>query len=180
VTPRLVLAGSVACCVFSTLPARAEPQGHVAWRPGLCGVGADGAVWQRTRLCNGITGDVLFFRRRDRDFGFGPYLEATTAGFWDLRWGGGATLLVPLTESFPLTVSFGVVEHALRTPALSVSTFFGARSYDFDGSYNWSLGVFASAARDLGEPRATLLSAGLEIDAFFVAAPFLFAINALR
>ncbi len=146
----------------------------------MCGIGNDGAVWQRTRLCNGITGDMLFLRHRNRDFGFGPYLEVTTAGFWDLRWGGGATLLVPLTENFPLTVSLGVVEHELRAPALSVSTFFGARSYNFEGTYNWSLGVFASAARDLGEPRTTLISAGFEIDGFFVVAPFLFAVSALR
>ncbi len=176
---RLVLA-SFACSVFFAPAARAAPQGHIAWRPALCGAGDEGAYWQRTRLCNGLTGDLLLFRRRNRDFGFGPYVEVTTAGFWDLRWGGGATLLVPLTENFPLTVSFGLLEHELRAPALSASAFFGARSYDFDGSYNWALGVFASAARDLGEPRATLVSAGFEIDGFFVLAPFLFAVNALR
>jgi len=180
VVPRLVLAVSVALGVCVAPVARAEPQGHVAWRPAVCGTGKAGAVWQQTRLCNGIEGDLLFFRHRNRDFGLGPYLEVTTAGFWDVRWGGGATLLVPLTENFPLTLSLGVVEHQLRTPALSATAFFGARSYDFDGSYNWALGVFAGAARDLGEPRATLVSAGLEIDGFFVVAPFLFAVNALR
>lgn len=166
--------------MLSARALRAEPQGHVAWRPALCGVGDGGAVWQRTRFCNGLAGDVLFFRQRNRDFGFGPYLEVTTAGFWDVRWGGGATVLVPVTENFPLTFSLGLVEHELSAPALSATAFFGARSYNFEGSYNWALGVFASVARDLGDPRATLVSTGLEIDGFFVAAPFLFAVNALR
>jgi hypothetical protein len=180
VARRLVFAGSVAVGIFSASALRAEPQGHAAWRPALCGVGESRSVWQRTRLCNGITGDLLFFRRRNRDFGFGPYLELTTAGFWDVRWGGGATLLVPVTENFPLVLSLGVVEHELRAPAWSAAAFFGARSYNFDGAYNWALGVFASAARDLAEPRATLVSAGFEIDGFFLAAPLLFAVSALR
>src|SRR5262249_22746898 len=101
-------------------------------------------------MCNGLVGDLLFLRRRNRDFGLGPYLEVTTAGFWDLRWGGGATVLVPVTENFPLTLSLGLVEHRLRAPALSATSFFGARSYNFEGAYNWALGAFANVTRDLG------------------------------
>lgn len=146
----------------------------------MCGVSRGDAVWQRTRFCNGIVGDLLFFRRKNRDFGFGPYADVTTAGFWDFRWGGGATLLVPMTENFPLSFSLGVSEHALRGPALAATTFFGARSYDFDGSYNWALGVFASGTRQLGDAHESLVSVGLEIDGFFVIAPFLLGISALR
>jgi hypothetical protein len=143
-------------------------------------VGRDGSARQSTRFCNGLLGDVLFFRNKNRDWGFGPYLDVTTAGFWDARWGGGATVLVPVTENFPLAFSVGLSEHALRGPALMASTFFGARSYNFEGSYNWALGVFASAARDLGDRHESLLSVGLEVDGFFVIAPFLLAASALR
>jgi len=152
----------------------------VAVRSALCGTGdADGA-WQKTRWCNGVTGDLLLLRERSRDFGVGPYLELSTAGFWDVRWGGGGTLLIPATESFPLLVSLGVNEHALRAPALELSLFFGVRSYNFDGVYNYALGLYASGSRDLGADHASLVSAGIELDGFFFAAPVLLGLGALR
>jgi hypothetical protein len=160
--------------------ARADPQGHIAWRTALCGTGHASAVWEETHWCNGVTGDLLLLRRRNRDFGLGPYAEVSTAGFWDVRWGAGATVLLPITESFPLTLSLGLAEHALRTPAVSASVFFGARSYNFDGAYNWALGLYASGYRDLNDPHASLVSAGLEVDGFFVIAPFLLGVSALR
>ncbi|HTQ02924.1 MAG TPA: hypothetical protein VMI54_03665 [Polyangiaceae bacterium] len=177
---RFALAGSLAFCVFFAPAARADPQTHVAWRPSLCGVGSDEGAWEKTRFCNGLTGDVLFFRRKNRDFGFGPYVDVTTAGFWDFRWGGGATVLLPVTENFPVTLSLGLSEHALRSPAFAASAFFGARSYNFDGVYNWSLGVFAGVTRDFSDPHDSLVTLGLEIDGFFVIAPFLFGVSALR
>ena len=160
--------------------AHAEPQGRVAARTGLCGAGDDRGVWQGTRWCNTLTGDLLFLRQRERDIGLGPYVELGTAGFWDVRWGGGGSVLLPVSASFPLVVSVGVDGHALRSPALALSLFLGARSYNFDGAYNYSLGIYTSAYRDLGAEHASLISAGLELDGFFFAAPLLFAWSALR
>jgi hypothetical protein len=175
----LFTAGLFAALAWSGRAA-ADPQGRVAIRAAACGVGDDGKLWQSTRLCSALVGDLLFFRERNRDFGLGPFLEVGSAGFWDARFGGGLSLLAPVTEDFPLVVSVGLYDHELRAASFGATLFWGARSFNFDGNYNWSLGLYASGFRDLDHERDTLVSAGLEIDGFFVAAPFLFAYQALR
>jgi len=161
-------------------PAEADPQGHVALRAAPCGVGSDAKLWQETRFCGGVTGDLLFFRQRNRDVGLGPFVEVNTAGFWDARFGGGVSLLLPVMESYPLVLSAGLFDHELRAASLGGTVFWGARSYNFDGAYNYALGFYASAYRDLDAERATLVSIGVEVDGFFVLAPFLFVYQALR
>jgi hypothetical protein len=176
----LFTAGLFAAALVGSGQALADPQGHVAVRAAACGVGEDGKVWQSTRFCSAVAGDLLFFRERNRDFGVGPFLEVGSAGFWDTRFGGGVSLLAPITEDFPLVLSVGLYDHELRAASLGATVFWGARSYNFGGNYNWSLGFYASGYRDLDHDRDTLVSAGLEIDGFFIAAPFLFAYQALR
>ena len=159
--------------------ARASPQGHVAYRTSVCGVGSS-ALWQETRWCNGVIGDLLLGRERNTDFGVGPYAELSTAGFWDARYGGGLSALAPVTEDFPLVLSLGAFGHETDALALGASAFFGARSFNFHGAYNLAIGLYASAYRDLGAEQATLVSIGLELDGFFLAAPFLLAAGELR
>ena len=160
--------------------ALADPQAHVAVRTAVCGAGEAGRVWSETRWCNGLTADLLFLRERNRDVGVGPYVEILSAGFWDARFGGGVTLLAPVTDSYPLTLSVGLYDHALERLALGGTLFWGLRSYNFDNAYNYSLGLYASAQRDLDHDGASLVSVGLEIDGFFFAAPVLLAVGALR
>lgn len=176
---RLALALALSALLLAPA-ARADPQTHVAWRTAACGAGSNGDVWQETRWCNGITADLLLLRERNRDFGLGPYVELTTAGFFDVRFGGGATLLLPVSENYPLLVSLGAYDHALRAPALGATLFWGARSYNFDSAYNYAFGLYLSAQRDLADPRETLVSAGLEVDGFFLAAPFLLMAGVLK
>jgi hypothetical protein len=178
---RPLVRGVVAAGMLLTCrAARADPQTHLAWRTAACGVGAKGAVWEDTRFCNGLVADVLFFRKRNRDVGLGPYLEAGTAGFWDFRYGGGASLLVPIAEDFPLVLSAGIYDHAGRAGSVGGTVFWGLRSYNFANPYNWAVGLYASGYRDLDAARETLVSAGVEVDGFFLAAPFIFAVEALR
>ena len=174
------IAGTLALALSVARPAAAQPQSHVALRIAPCGVGTDGNVWEATRVCGGLVGDLLLFRRRNRDFGFGPYVEVLTAGFWDARFGGGASLLVPITESYPLVLSVGAFDHELRAASLGGTLFWGVRSYNFDNPYNWTFGLYASAYRDLDSRGDTLVSVGVELDGFFLAAPFLLAFGALR
>ena len=148
-------------------------------RAAPCGVGHGEKLWEETRFCSALVGDLLFLRERNRDIGLGPYLEVGTAGFWDARFGGGASLLLPVHDVFPLVVSFGVYDHELRAASLGATVFWGARSYNFTSTYNWSLGIYASGFRDL-EGRDTLLSMGVELDGFFLAAPFIYGFQALR
>ncbi|HEY3497028.1 MAG TPA: hypothetical protein VGK73_20155 [Polyangiaceae bacterium] len=163
-----------------TARAQAEPQGHVALRTAVCGSGEHGALWQESHFCGSVIGDLLFFRQRNRDFGFGPYLELTTAGFFDVRWGGGASLLIPILEDLPLVIELGGYGHELEAAALGGSVFWGARSYNFTSAYNVSVGAFISAYRDLDERGANLLVAGFELDGFVVALPFLLGWEALQ
>jgi hypothetical protein len=163
-----------------TAPANAEPQAHVAVRSAVCGRGNDGRLWQKTLWCNSLTADLLLLRERNRDLGLGPYLELASAGFFDVRFGGGLTLLVPVSENYPLLFSLGAYDHALARPALGGTVFWGARSYNFDSAYNYALGLFAGVQRDLGGDRTSLVSVGLEVDGFFLAAPFLLMAGALR
>jgi len=157
----------------------ARPQGHVAVRAAPCGVGHGEKLWEDSFFCGALTGALLFFRESNQSFGLGPYLEANTAGFWDARFGGGASLLLPVHEVLPLVVSLGVYDHELRAASVGGTVFWGARSYNFTSTYNWTLGLYASGFRDLAG-RDTLLSVGLEIDGFFIAAPFIYAFQALR
>jgi hypothetical protein len=152
--------------------ALAEPQGRGGLRAGVCGTGVEHAVWQRITFCPGLTFDLILGRERNRDVGIGPFVEVSTAGFWDVRMGGGVTALVPMHPDFPLAVSAGAYAHELEAVALGGTLFFGARSFNFHGSYNLALGLFASGAVDLGAEHATLVTVGADVDLFFVAAPF--------
>lgn len=145
-----------------------------------CGVGEDGAVWQDTRFCGGLTADLLFLRERNSDFGFGPYVEVSSAGFWDARYGGGLSLLAPVHPDFPLVLSAGLYGHETQSLAVGASLFFGMRSYNFHGNYNLSFGLFGSVLRDLDAPNSLLTTVGVELDGFLLAAPFLLAFEALR
>ena len=179
---RARLFGAALTCLSALAPERlhAEPQGHVAARVAPCGVDEDGGFWQDTRFCTGLTADLLFLRERNSDFGLGPYVEVSTAGFWDARYGGGVSLLAPVSEDFPLVVSLGAYGHETRALALGGSLFFGMRSYNFHGNYNLTLGLFGSVTRDLGASDSLLTALGVEIDGFLIAAPFLLAFEALR
>jgi hypothetical protein len=157
----------------------AAPQSHVALRTSVCGAGDD-AHWQDTRWCNGVVADVLFGRARNRDFGLGPYAEISTAGFWDARYGGGLSALLPVSSDFPLVLSLGAYGHETDSLALGSSLFFGLRSHNFHGSYNFATGIVVSGYRDLGAENASLITVGLELDALLIAMPFLFLSGELR
>jgi hypothetical protein len=161
-------------------PATAHPELRAGVRTSVCGLGDERRLWQRTRPCFALTGDLLFGRARNGDFGFGPFFEVSTAGFWDARVGGGASLLVPVHDDFPLVASAGVFSHELASTALGGTLFWGARSYNFHGAYGLALGVFAGATLDLGDRKDTLVVVGADVDAFFFAVPFLLLADAVR
>lgn len=170
---------ALAALTVLTRAAAATPQGHVAFRTSVCGAGDD-ALWRDTRWCNGVVADVLFGRERNRDFGLGPYAEISTAGFWDARYGGGVSALLPVTSDFPLLLSLGAYGHETDSIALGSTVFFGLRSHNFHGSYNFATGVVVSGYRDLGADNASLVAVGLELDALLLAMPFLFLAGELR
>lgn len=167
----VVLAATLAV----TTTARAEPQWNASALTGVCGRGSDGAYWQDTCWYNGVRGDVLFGRTRYSDVSAGPFVNVTTAGFDDLRLGGGATLLLPVTQYLPLGISAGA--YARRddswSPGLSGWLFFGSRSFNFHSSYVMAAGLLLGIEHDVKDPKQSALVVAAQIDGLVLALPFL-------
>src|SRR5690606_10854242 len=99
-----------AAIVFATVAvfassAHARPQANVGLTLGAAEVGTRDAPFGRLAFTLGGRGDVLFFRERNADWGFGPYAEVLTPSFDDLQLGAGASALVPVHDYLPLVVS---------------------------------------------------------------------------
>ena len=159
-------------------PASAEPQWSIGVDPALCRESSD----TRTRwaFCGDLHSDLIFGRERERDIGFGPYTSVGTVAFDELRAAAGLTLLVPTLEDFGLGVSAGgLIDDAGRV-GLDTELFFGVRSYNFHGVYNFAAGLVVGAERSFGDDPSTLVTLGFRVDGFFVAAPFLLAWGALQ
>ena len=122
---------SIACAAtLATLApsALAEPQFSVGVIPGVSGSGAGGAYWQSTRLYGGLHGDLLLGRSRAGDWGVGPFSDVATVGFDDLRLASGASVLVPVSRSWPLVLSAGAYGRKSRLgwePGVVTWAFFG-------------------------------------------------------
>ncbi len=164
-----------ASCSLWALSAEARPQGNVAWATGACGVGAEAKFWQETRWCNGLRADLLFGRERGSDFALGPYAQIMTAGFWDARFAAGASVLLPISDDFPLVLSLGAGGHELSHGQLESWLFWGPRAYNFHASYSLAGGLLLGASRDLDERAENALFVGVQIDGVALALPFLLA-----
>lgn len=166
------LAGGFALAAsLGTHPALAEPQLHAGLRGSVCHLVPRGEA--STHFCSGLVLDAHFGRERNRDLGFGPMLAVSTAGFWDLRFGGGGSLLIPIHPDMPFVLAGGAFAHETRGVSLGASLFWGFRSYNFHGAYNLGAGFFGEVLQDLDDERATVLSLGCELDAIVLALPFL-------
>ncbi|MCC6902317.1 MAG: hypothetical protein IT377_25320 [Polyangiaceae bacterium] len=155
--------------------ARAEPQWNASALTGVCGRGTGGSYFDDTCWYNGVRADVLFGRDRYSDVSAGPFLGVTTAGFDDLRIGGGATLLLPVTQYFPLGLSGGA--HARNadgswTPGVSGWLFFGSRSYNFHSRYVMAGGLLFGVEHDLRRPDQNAVVIAAQIDGLVLALPF--------
>jgi hypothetical protein len=164
-----------------TRPASAEPQMSVGLTVG--GGAADLRTTPRAVFHLGIHGDVLFFRKRDRDMAFGPYVEALTAAFDTFEVGGGVSWLIPVTETVPFVLSAGA--HARGGvggwfPGVSTTLWGGSRSLNFDSIYGLAIGLFVQGRYGFGDARQADVIGGLQIDGEVFALPFLLLANAFR
>jgi hypothetical protein len=183
---RCARGGSLALVLALFAPsAHAEPQASVGLTLGLAGAGGAHKFWQQTDFHLGLHGDVLFGRSNTRDFGFGPYAELLSHAFDDVQFGGGASVLFPLFDPFPLVLSGGAYGRAARAfpavePGLAAELFFGSRSYNFDANYVMSGGLIAQLRYGLGASRETSIVIGAQADLALLALPFVFLVNAAR
>lgn len=170
--PRRAIASALACsgliaCTGWCGDARADPQYNLSLISGLGGEGTRDGYWRETAWFNAIHADVLFARERNSDLGVGPYLELGTSGFDDLRFGGGGSVVVPVTEMVPIVVSGGGYGRSSADglePGLAASLYIGARSYNFHSAYNVTGGLNIGLTYGLGDSRETTIIVAAQLD----------------
>lgn len=172
----------------------APPQFGVGVTAGAAGVGKSGRLWDETVLHLGARGDVMFGRDGCNDFGAGPYLEVLTHDFGELQTGGGASLLVPVTELFPIVLSAGgylripwqdgpgpLADRSYGVePGVAGTLFFGTRSFNFSNSWEITVGVIGQARFGLGESRESSFVIAAQIDMAGLWVPVVFVYHGLQ
>lgn len=170
-----------ASILLTAVSAHAEPQANIGLRPGVVGVGDD-QWWDRTRFHLGLHGDVVYGRKRNTDFGAGPYAELLTQAS-SLQGGAGLTIHVPTHSYVPLLVSAGAYERwhpdAGWSPGLAAQLFVGSRSYNYHSTYVMAGGLVAQVRYGVGavEERSIVIAAHL--DGQVLSLPFLLVYEAL-
>ncbi len=178
----LALAGLVGVLLASG-PAGAQErtQWDVGLATGICGLGTNGALWQETRWCSAARGDVLFGRDSERSYGYGPYASVATASFDDLRIGAGGSVLLPVLPTWPIVLSGGGL---LRTGTGRTQVgaegwlFWGGRGMNFHGTYNLAHGLLLGFQRTFDDQADSAVWLMGQVDAVWLAMPFIFLINA--
>ena len=177
--------------LFSSAPAlAAPPQVGVGVTVGAAGVGKSSRIWDETVLHLGARGDVMFGRDGSNGFGVGPYLEVLTHDFGELQTGGGASLLLPVMELFPIVLSAGgylripwqeapgpLADRSYGIePGVAGTIFFGTRIFNFHSSYEITVGVIGQARFGLGESRESsfVVAAQLDLAALWVPVVFIY------
>lgn len=176
---RAGLATAIGLSASLAAPAGATPQ----WSSGA--VAAACLVDEANRatevaFCGALRTDVLFGRESTADIGLGPYLTLGTAAFNDLRGTLGGSVLLPLFEDFPLVVSAGGLATSAAQYGVDAELFFGVRSHNFHGVYNFASGVVLGVQQGFAAPASRALSVGVQVDGVVLALPFLLALGALR
>lgn len=163
--------------------ASADPQGNVSIISGVCGEGSRDELWQSTCWYNALHGDYLLGRERNSDVGIGPYLEVATAGFDDLRLGGGGSLHLPVTEYVPAVLSLGGYARLgddAWTPGLAADLFVGSRSFNFHSAYVMTGGVSLGARYGLGDSRELTFIIAAQLDSSVLWLPGVLLYNWIK
>jgi hypothetical protein len=189
--------GAVALAVaigFGAPAFAAPPQLGVGITVGAAGVAKDQRVWDETVFHLGARGDLLFGRDGSNGFGVGPYLELLTHDFGEVQGGAGASLLLPVTELYPIVLSAGGYLRvpwrsepgpiADRTygvePGVAGTIFFGTRSFNFHTPYEITVGVIGQARFGLGESRESSFVVAAQLDLAALWVPVVFIVHGLQ
>lgn len=186
---------SLAAAISFAAPAlAAPPQVGVGITVGAAGAAKDQRVWDETVFHLGARGDVLFGRDGSRGFGVGPYLEVLTHDFGEIQGGAGASLLLPVTELFPIVLSAGgylrvpwrsepgpIADRSYGVePGLAGTIFFGTRSFNFHTPYEITVGVIGQARFGLGESRESSFVVAAQLDLAALWVPVVFIVHGLQ
>ena len=192
---RAALPAVLAALLFASRGAAAEPpQFGLGVTVGAAGVGPQSHPWDATLFHLGARGDALFGRGGSTGFGAGPYVEVMTHDFGELQTGAGASLLLPVTELYPIVLSGGgYVRIPWRDtpgpiagtkygvePGLAGSIFFGTRSYNFHSAWEITVGLLAQARFGLGDSRETSFVVAAQLDMAALWIPIVFIVHGLQ
>lgn len=178
----------------STLAQAAPPQVGIGFTVGAAGVAKEGRLWDETVFHLGARGDVMFGRDGSNGFGVGPYLEVLTHDFGELQTGGGASLLLPVMELFPIVLSAGgylripwqegpgpLADRRYGVePGVAGTIFFGTRSFNFHGPWEITVGVLGQARFGLGESRESSFVVAAQLDFAAIWVPVVFIVHGLQ
>lgn len=123
-----------------------------------------------------VRGDFIFGRTSVWSWGVGPFLSLRVDNFQRFGLNAGFSLLLPVSDTFPLLLSVGV---ASRTdlprwgPGGLLRAWWGMRSLNFHSVYTVGVGLFAEGRFFLDDERHLDFVAGAELDLQFLAIPFL-------
>ncbi|MEZ4297915.1 MAG: hypothetical protein R3B70_23365 [Polyangiaceae bacterium] len=190
------VAGLIAlAAAFSSARASAgPPQVGVGLTVGAAGVGKDSRLWDETVMHVGARGDVLFGRDGSNGFGIGPYFEALVHDFGELQAGTGASVLIPITELYPIVVSAGgylripwqeapgpLADRSYGIePGLAGTLFVGTRSFNFSTPYEITVGVIGQARFGFGASRESSFVVAAQIDLAALWVPVVFVVHGLQ
>ncbi len=131
----------------------------------------------------GAYSDVLFFRRRGGDMAFGPYAEVLTTNLSSIQVGGGVAWLIPIiADELPFVLSGGVTARKGPEgwgPMATARVFWGSRSFNFHKVYGTTVGVFFEGRIGVGYAPTEVVG-GVQLDASFLAFPFLLVASATK
>lgn len=182
---RFLLVASVAvglCVVVGE--ARAEPQVNTGLTVGGAAVGVDGGFFEQPEFVLGLKGDVMFGRDDPWDFGVGPYLELGTFAFDELQLGAGASVHLPIHETFPFVASVGPYarygdDPFGLEPGIAAALFWGSRSYNFHDNYIMAVGLSVGYRASFGESKASALLVNAHVDLALLGLPFVALVGAI-
>jgi hypothetical protein len=176
-----LLAVALALWAGEVAAQEAHPQFHGA---ALVGVARGTTSEQRassTQLQLGLRADGVWGRRSSSSVGVGVVTDVRTRRFADVQFAAGPTLVLPVTDPFPLVLSVGPFVHRDESTRMGgfVSLALGPRTYNFHGNYSLAGGLLLDARKVPGGGPTTI-SANLEVDLQIVVLPFLLLVNAFR
>jgi hypothetical protein len=170
-----ILAGTETC--------RADTEWNTGLIGGVCGVGEKSAIWDRSRACLGVRGDLLHGRDAPGEIAGGGFLGVTTAGFRDVTFEGGGAVLLPMGQVWTSVVSAGPMirlRDANWEPGVAGWAFIGRRPFNYHGSYAMAWGFVAGYERGLGARGTSALTLGVQLDGLVLALPVMFTVDAVR
>lgn len=132
----------------------------------------------------GAYSDILFFRRRGSDMALGPFAEVVTTNLTSVQMGGGLAWLIPLVaDELPFVLSGGLVARKGPEgwgPLVTARLFWGSRSFNFHKVYGTTVGFFFEGRVGVGGYTPAEAIGGLQLDASFLAFPFMLAASAAK